>query len=250
MSLQHSPTFAVLTRECWGQGALLLVLFHTSHAVEHALTARARGGLGSLAAQVPAVATVVDAPPGGGEPDLATARTLAAADVAVGQLMLVRPGEQVRPHACLSHDMAVHSSRLHRPTCCLTPSLILCIQRMAAVDVAVGPLMLLRLGEQERPHPCLSHDMAVHSTRMKASQTHILHEVAASLIVQLPGGWPPSMSRPASSCSCGWARQALYQDPGPRSKSRRSALQHHSSRMLFTLGRLRWTGRWCGARRW
>ncbi|KAK9826478.1 hypothetical protein WJX81_003446 [Elliptochloris bilobata] len=77
------------------EGALLLVLFHTSHAVEHALTARARGGLGDLAARVPDAATVLDAPTAGAEPDLATARSVAAADVAVGQLMLVRPGEQV-----------------------------------------------------------------------------------------------------------------------------------------------------------
>jgi len=78
------------------QGALLLVLFHTSHAVEHALTARARGGLGALAARIPAVATAVDAPAPGAEPDLASAREVPVGDVAVGQLTLVRPGEQAR----------------------------------------------------------------------------------------------------------------------------------------------------------
>jgi len=78
------------------QGALLLVLFHMSHAVEHALTARARGGLGALAARVPAVATAVDAPAPGAEPDLASAREVPVGDVAVGQLTLVRPGEQAR----------------------------------------------------------------------------------------------------------------------------------------------------------
>ena len=86
------------------------MLFHTSHAVEHALTARARGGLGDLAARVPDAATVLDAPADGGEPDLATSRSVAAADVAVGQLMLVRPGEQARRRCSITWPVVPSAS--------------------------------------------------------------------------------------------------------------------------------------------
>lgn len=77
------------------QGALLLVLFQTSHVVEHRLTERAQGNLAALYDTMPKAAVLVQLAPGGG-PDLATAQRVRAADVPVGACMLVKPGEQVR----------------------------------------------------------------------------------------------------------------------------------------------------------
>lgn len=77
------------------QGALLLVLFQTSHVVEHLLTDRAQGNLAALYDAMPKEAVLVGMGPDG-RPDLASARRVLAADVAVGDCMLVKPGEQVR----------------------------------------------------------------------------------------------------------------------------------------------------------
>lgn len=77
------------------QGALLLVLFQTSHALEHLLTAKAQGNLAALYDAMPKEATLV-ATAGDGSPDLTTARRVRAADVDAGDCMLVKPGEQVR----------------------------------------------------------------------------------------------------------------------------------------------------------
>ena len=89
------------------QGALLLVLFQTAHVLEHLLTHRAQGNLAALYESMPREAVVVqmpeatEAPLGtstsapGPAPDLTTARRVLAADVAVGDHLLVRPGEQV-----------------------------------------------------------------------------------------------------------------------------------------------------------
>jgi hypothetical protein len=77
------------------QGALLLVLFQTSHSLEHLLTAKAQGNLAALYDAMPKEATLV-ATAADGSPDVTTARRVLAADVAVGDCMLVKPGEQVR----------------------------------------------------------------------------------------------------------------------------------------------------------
>ena len=81
------------------QGALLLVLFNVSHAVEHLLTDRAQGNLASLLEKAPQTATVLQAT-ADGQPDFARKQSVRAEDVSVGSLMLVRPGEQVRPSSC------------------------------------------------------------------------------------------------------------------------------------------------------
>jgi cation transport ATPase len=76
------------------QGALLLVLFQVSHTVEHSLTDRATGSLQTLFDSIPDSATLVELG-ADGEPDMDKQRQLPAADVALQQTMLVKPGEQV-----------------------------------------------------------------------------------------------------------------------------------------------------------
>lgn len=76
------------------QGALLLVLFQVSHALEHALTDRAEGNLKRLFDRVPDQAVLVDLD-AQGAPQIAAARQVPAASVDVGSDMLVKPGEQV-----------------------------------------------------------------------------------------------------------------------------------------------------------
>lgn len=87
------------------QGALLLVLFNASHALEHALTERAQGSLTSLLESAPQTAALVPLRPDG-SPDLAAVSQARAADVPPGACMLVRPGEQVRTRAPLGSTPA------------------------------------------------------------------------------------------------------------------------------------------------
>lgn len=76
------------------EGALLLVLFQTSHAVEHLLTEKAQGNLQALYDAVPDHADVVqlDAE---GAPLIETAQRVLAKQVALEDIMLVKPGTQV-----------------------------------------------------------------------------------------------------------------------------------------------------------
>lgn len=55
----------------------------------------AQGNLTALYDTIPKAAVLVEVGPDG-SPDLGTARRVLAADVAVGDCMLVKPGEQVR----------------------------------------------------------------------------------------------------------------------------------------------------------
>jgi len=79
------------------EGALLLLLFGASHALEDRLAAAARGDLASLRAAAPA--TALRLPPwelregGPPTPDLASFARAPADDIAVGDLVLVRPGD-------------------------------------------------------------------------------------------------------------------------------------------------------------
>lgn len=91
------------------EGALLLVLFQTSHVVEHLLTDRAQGNLAALYDAMPKEAVLVGMGPDG-RPDLASARRVLAADVAVGDCMLVKPGEQVPLDGAVIHGRAMVSS--------------------------------------------------------------------------------------------------------------------------------------------
>jgi heavy metal translocating P-type ATPase len=76
------------------EGALLLVLFQTSHAVEHLLTAKAQGNLQALYDAIPDHADIVqlDAV---GAPLIESAQRVIATQVALGDIMLVKPGTQV-----------------------------------------------------------------------------------------------------------------------------------------------------------
>jgi Cd2+/Zn2+-exporting ATPase len=76
------------------EGALLLVLFQTSHAVEHLLTDKAQGNLQALYDAVPDHADVVQLDPEGA-PLIETAQRVFAKDVLLGDIMLVKPGTQV-----------------------------------------------------------------------------------------------------------------------------------------------------------
>jgi len=98
------------------QGALLLVLFQCSHAIEHMLTDRAHGNLSALMESCPETATVVDLTPEG-EPAMESAREVAASQVAVGGSILVKPGQQVRiplpsPPGCTPWNEAFQPLRL------------------------------------------------------------------------------------------------------------------------------------------
>lgn len=93
------------------EGALLLLLFRTSHLLEEQLTERAAGSLERLFAAVPSTATAVELDPTGG-PDMASARVVPARGVALGAHVLIRPGDQVpldgavvwgSAHASLQH---------------------------------------------------------------------------------------------------------------------------------------------------
>ncbi|KAG2449827.1 hypothetical protein HYH02_005350 [Chlamydomonas schloesseri] len=102
------------------EGALLLLLFQISHFLEERFTSRAQGSLERLWAAMPERATLVALEPApatdsssngggssksaaasgsstaaGGGPDLSSCREVLADSVAVGQLVLVRAGEQV-----------------------------------------------------------------------------------------------------------------------------------------------------------
>ncbi len=88
------PCHLLLATALTLQGALLLVLFQTSHVVEHFLTDRAQGSLSALFDSIPKSATLVEMREDG-TPDMASARSVRAAKVAVGQFMLVKPGQQV-----------------------------------------------------------------------------------------------------------------------------------------------------------
>lgn len=77
------------------QGALLLLLFQISHFLEEKFTARAQGSLERLFAAMPSQATVVTMASSGSGPDLAAAQRVLVGTVRVGQLVLVKPGEQV-----------------------------------------------------------------------------------------------------------------------------------------------------------
>lgn len=70
----------------WFDGGLLIVIFATSGALEAVMTARTRASIDALLDLAPETATLLD---GDGE------RTVRAADLVVGDRVLVRPGERI-----------------------------------------------------------------------------------------------------------------------------------------------------------
>ena len=62
--------------------------------MEHVLADKAQGSLGALFDQIPQKAVLVDLDPAG-SPNIAAAREVATSSVAVGSIVLVRPGQQV-----------------------------------------------------------------------------------------------------------------------------------------------------------
>ncbi len=94
------------------QGALLLVLFNVSHAVEHLLTDKAQGNLASLLQKAPQTATILQTA-ADGLPDFARKETVRASDVHIGSLMLVRPGEQAS-----KPDASAPAARVFSPWKC------------------------------------------------------------------------------------------------------------------------------------
>ena len=86
---------AALAAACSGsplEGALLMVLFGGAHALEAALTRVAAGDLRTLLAAAPESAVLV-VMGRDGAPDLATAATVPASSVAIGDTTLIRPGQ-------------------------------------------------------------------------------------------------------------------------------------------------------------
>jgi len=91
------------------EGALLLVLFQTSHTVEHVLTEKAQGSLKTLFDSIPDHADVVQLKEDG-SPDLLTLNQVDCMDVRVGQVVLVRPGCQVPLDGVIAHGQALVSA--------------------------------------------------------------------------------------------------------------------------------------------
>jgi len=91
------------------EGALLLVLFQTSHAVEHMLTERAQGSLQALHDAVPDHAELVTLGDDGA-PNLGSVRRVLAADVAVGDTVLVKPGRQIPIDGVIVYGRALVSA--------------------------------------------------------------------------------------------------------------------------------------------
>jgi len=75
------------------EGALLLVLFQTSHVVEHVLTAKAQGSLTALYDTAPQHATIVSLDSAQQQPDMSSTKQYKVDQVQVGDLMLVKAGE-------------------------------------------------------------------------------------------------------------------------------------------------------------
>lgn len=92
------------------EGALLLVLFQTSHAVEHMLTAKAQGSLKTLFDSIPDHADVIKLKELDGSPDLSTLAHVDCKDVQVGQVVLVKPGCQVPLDGVIAHGQALVSA--------------------------------------------------------------------------------------------------------------------------------------------
>ena len=91
------------------EGALLLVLFQTSHAVEHMLTEKAQGSLKALFDSVPDHADVVIMNEQGA-PDLSSIQHIPASYVEVGQIVFVKPGCQIPLDGAIVHGQALVSA--------------------------------------------------------------------------------------------------------------------------------------------
>ena len=100
--------FGTVALGCALEGALLLVLFATAHAVEERLTRHAQGDLRALWASVPASAALVPMRPDG-SPDLAAATRVACDAVPVGAHVLVLAGQQVPLDGEVVHGAALVS---------------------------------------------------------------------------------------------------------------------------------------------
>ena len=91
------------------EGALLLVLFQTSHAVEHMLTDKAQGSLKTLFDSIPDHADIIELKEDG-SPDMSTMRHAECTDVHVGDVVLVKPGCQVPLDGVIAHGQALVSA--------------------------------------------------------------------------------------------------------------------------------------------
>ena len=91
------------------EGALLLVLFQTSHAVEHMLTEKAQGSLKTLFDSIPDHADVIELKEDG-TPDLSAMNHVECKDVRVGEVVLVKPGCQVPLDGVVAHGQALVSA--------------------------------------------------------------------------------------------------------------------------------------------
>lgn len=93
------------------EGALLLILFQGSHAVEHLLTDRAQGSLEALYDAVPETALVTQLLPGG-SPDIGSVEEKDTNSVKVDEIVLVKPGWQIPLDGRIVHGRALVSAEL------------------------------------------------------------------------------------------------------------------------------------------
>lgn len=133
------------------EGALLLVLFQTSHSLEHALTAKARGNLKALDQAIPHQAELVMLNPESGQPEMHSATSVPVSEVEIGQLVAVKPGTQVPLDGVVEFGRA-----------------------LVSVEHITGePLPVLRRVGDALPAGALSHDgvLVVRVTQTEAEST-------------------------------------------------------------------------------
>lgn len=133
------------------EGALLLVLFQTSHSLEHALTAKARGNLKALDQAIPHHAELVTLSKESGQPEMHSTRSVPVKEVEIGQLVAVKPGTQVPLDGVVEFGRA-----------------------LVSVEHITGePLPVLRRVGDALPAGALSHDgvLVVRVTQNEAEST-------------------------------------------------------------------------------
>ena len=92
------------------EGTLLFVLFHMAHALEAKFVGAAQSSLTGLLDAVPATATVVQRLPDGGV-DWGAQETTPVADVPVGSLVVIKPGDAVPLDGVVTEGQALVGAR-------------------------------------------------------------------------------------------------------------------------------------------
>eukprot|EP00191_Tetraselmis_sp_GSL018_P021136 CAMPEP_0177583176 /NCGR_PEP_ID=MMETSP0419_2-20121207/3175_1 /TAXON_ID=582737 /ORGANISM="Tetraselmis sp., Strain GSL018" /LENGTH=673 /DNA_ID=CAMNT_0019072535 /DNA_START=772 /DNA_END=2791 /DNA_ORIENTATION=- len=183
------------------EGALLLLLFNLSHELEDALTVKARGNLRALFDSVPSKATVLKLGPDG-EPDFATEQLVPAEDIAIGELVAVRAGQElaldgvvIRGEALLSME---HITGESVPQHCKVGDMVpagamnndgLLIIRVATIAANSTPARMARLAREAQENKPRVQTI-LESIGSRYSQFVLVGTVAVALLLPLLAGIP------------------------------------------------------------